>query len=163
MVTRKKRRKAALPVIGWREWVSLPDLGVPFIKAKIDSGARSSSIHAFRIREQRIGGDPWVGFELHPLQDSSQQRQSCLVPILGRRKVRSSNGQEEERYVIRTTIALGGISWPLEITLANRDEMGFRLLLGRTAIRNRFLIHCGRSFLQSEKAAHHTKAKEQSR
>ena len=157
---RSAHRKRELKLIGWREWVSLPDLGIPHIKAKIDSGARTSSIHAWRIREEERDGALWVRFELHPFQGDSRGKRSCLAQVVDRRSVRSSNGLKEFRYLIKTRIGLGEDAWSMEMTLTNRDEMGFRLLLGRTTVRNRFLIHSGRSFLLSDKKFDRPKKKD---
>lgn len=142
-----KRRGKTLSVLGWREWLALPDLGVARIKAKIDSGARTSSIHAFDVRVFTERGAPHVAFVIRPHQRFRLPTVDCVAEIKDRRKVRSSSGHQEERYVIETTVDLAGLTWPIELTLADRDEMGFRMLLGREAIRNRFLIDPNRSFL----------------
>lgn len=133
-------------MIGWREWVALPDLmGVP-IKAKIDSGARTSAIHSFHTRRFSDGGAPHVEFLLHPLQRQAKPECACAAPIVDERWVKSSNGEKERRLVIETMARLGPVEWPIELTLTNRDLMGFRMLLGRQAIRRRFLIDPGRSY-----------------
>ena len=137
-------------MIGWREWVLLPDLLDVAIKAKIDSGARTSAIHSFRTRRFSEGGEPWVEFALHPLQRRSRPEFACTARIKDERWVRSSNGEAEKRIVIETLARLGEVDWPIELTLADRDVMGFRMLLGREAIRRRFLIDPGRSFRQSQ-------------
>ena len=135
--------------IGWREWVALPDLGIPAIKAKIDTGARSSAIHAFNLDTFDKRGRPWVAFDLHPIQRHAHPSVRCTAPLRGYRDVRSSNGDVEERPLIRTRLALGPYRrWKIDLTLTNRDEMGFRLLLGRRALRRRCVIDPGRSFLQ---------------
>lgn len=128
------------PIIGWREWAAFPDLGVDRINAKIDTGARTSAIHAFRIREESIDGIPYVSFRLHPIQRRKTPDIFCSVPIADKRLVTSSNGQKQNRIVIKTPMTLGTRTWPIELTLTDRDEMTFRLLLGREALRNRFLI-----------------------
>lgn len=140
------KRAKQLTVIGWREWVSLPDLGIPRIKAKIDTGARSSSLHAFDVRLFEKEGKRHVRFKVHPLQRSSRETVVAESPVLEFRNVRSSSGHGSDRPVIVTTVELLGQSWPIEITLANRDEMGFRMLLGREAVRNRMLVDAGRSY-----------------
>lgn len=142
--------KRERPVIGWREWVQLPDLLAVPIKAKIDSGARTSSIHSFGTRRFSERGAPWVEFILHPIQRHAQPEIVCAAPIRDERWVRSSNGEAERRIVVETMARLGAINWPIELTLADRDVMGFRMLLGREAIRRRFLVDPGRSFRQSE-------------
>ena len=141
--------KRERPVIGWREWVLLPDLLDMPIKAKIDSGARTSSIHSFGTRRFSEAGAPWVEFILHPLQRRRLPEIACVAAVKDERLVRSSNGQAEVRIVVETLARLGGVDWPIELTLADRDVMGFRMLLGREAIRRRFLIDPGRSFRQS--------------
>jgi hypothetical protein len=133
-------------VIGWREWVHLPDLLPVPIKAKIDSGARTSSLHSFGTRRFSDRGAPHVEFVLHPYQRKAVPEFPCACPIIDERWIRSSNGEAEKRLVIETVARLGEISWPIELTLADRDVMGFRMLLGRAAIRRRFLIDPGRSF-----------------
>ena len=134
-------------MIGWREWADLPDFDVKHINAKIDTGAKSSAVHAFRIRETVINGVDHVEFFLHPLQRRKKPEVFCRAPIADRRIIRSSNGQEEERYVIETRLRLGGRLWKIDLTLTNRDAMGFRLLLGRDALRRKFLIDPGASYL----------------
>ena len=133
--------------IGWREWVALPDLGVTRIKAKIDTGARSSALHAFDLERFRRRGNDMVRFTIHTLQRSSKRVIVAEAEMLDERVVRSSNGVNALRPVILTRVELLGESWPIELTLASRDEMGFRMLLGRQAVRGRFLIDPGRSYL----------------
>ena len=139
------------PVIGWREWVRLPGLSKLPIKAKIDSGARTSSIHSFRTRRFSDAGMPMVEFVLHPLQRRATPEIVCVAPIIDERLVRSSNGEQEMRIVVETQARLGDIRWPIELMLADRDVMGFRLLLGREAIRQRFLLDPGRSYRLSRR------------
>ncbi|TWT87701.1 hypothetical protein Mal64_32440 [Pseudobythopirellula maris] len=134
------------PVLGWREVVSLPGLGVKRIKAKIDSGARTSSLHAFDIELYERDGEPWVRFTVHPAQRSEAVTIECDCPIHEQRSVRSSSGHESVRPVIVAELDLYGRRYPIELTLANRDEMGFRMLLGREALRGRFLIDPDDSF-----------------
>jgi hypothetical protein len=142
----ERKKKARKLVVGWREWVALPDFGAQ-VKAKIDTGARSSAIHAWAIETFRRGGKRYVRFELHPLQRNNDVRIACTAEVLGERAVRSSNGHAERRFVIRTMLALGEDTWPIEITLAQRDEMGFRMLIGRTAIRRHAVVDPARSYL----------------
>jgi len=136
-----------LPHVGWREWVGLPALGVPHIKAKIDTGARSSALHAFDIELVRRAGDTYVRFVLHPLQRRTRKSVAAEVPLLGERQVKSSNGQVSRRPVIRTAVEILGERREVELTLVPRDEMGFRMLLGRQAIRDGFLVDPGRSYV----------------
>jgi hypothetical protein len=133
--------------IGWREWVGLPDLRVGAIKAKVDTGARTSALHAYHIEPFRRGGALWLRFELHPMQRSEARKVACEARAIDERAVRNSGGGVERRYIIRTLLRLGEEVWPIELALANRDQMGFRMLLGRTALQGRALIEPGRSYL----------------
>lgn len=135
--------------MGWREWVGLPDLGVDAIKAKVDTGAATSSLHAWEVEELTPSseGDRRVHFVVHPVQRDTRVQVVTTAPLVGWRKVRSSNGQVEERPVVSTTLALGPHRVVADVTLTRRDEMGFRMLLGRAALRRRFLVDPGRSFL----------------
>lgn len=142
------------PVLGWREWVALPDLDIALIKAKIDTGARSSALHAFVIDPYRRGGQHWVMFAIHPKQKSDVSIE-CHAPIKDRRLVTDSGGHKQRRYVIETRLVLGPMAINAEITLTNRDSMLFRMLLGRTAMNNRFIIDPGLSY-QSGKPTHDT-------
>lgn len=132
---------------GWREWVSLPDLGVPWIKAKLDTGARSSAIHAFDLEEFERDGAAWVRFSVHPWQRSAEDAVDVELPVHDRRAVRSSSGHTDERYVVLMTVRLLDRTVTTEMTLSRRDEMGFRLLIGREALRQGFLVDAGRSYL----------------
>ena len=134
-------------VAGWREWISLPELGVDWVKAKVDTGARSSAIHARDVTVLRRGTIDVASFELHPWQGSELDAMRVELPIVDRRIVRSSTGHEEERLVVATTIRLVGLDIEAELTLTNRDEMGFRMLVGREALRGRCLVDPGRSYL----------------
>ena len=139
------REKRAKPVIGWREWVSLPDLGIAAIKAKVDTGARTSTLHAFDIHRFRRRGRRMVRFRVHPYQRDVETTVEAEAAVLERRTVRSSSGHEQERIVIGTVLELGGVRWPIELTLTSRDSMGFRMLLGRQAIRPHYTVDPGRS------------------
>ncbi|NES72331.1 MAG: ATP-dependent zinc protease [Okeania sp. SIO2D1] len=138
-----------LPLIGWREYLNLPELRVSQIKAKIDTGARSSALHAFEIETFEEAGRQKVRFKIHPLQKDDSQTICAQADILTRREVRNSGGKAELRIFIETIVELGGQRWPVEMTLTNRDVMGFRMLLGRQAVRQRFLVDPGGSYLQS--------------
>ena len=142
----RKAERPRLPIIGWREWVGLPDLGINTIKAKVDTGARSSSLHAYDVHEFLRDGEIWVRFKVHPVQRNSDKEVQTESKVLEKRSVRSSSGKATLRPVIITNIKLLGQSWPVELTLANRDEMGFRMLLGREAFRGRFLVDAGGSY-----------------
>lgn len=136
-----------LPSIGWREWVGLPDFGVKSIKAKVDTGARSSSLHAFDIEDFKRDGADWVRFGVHPIQRKTNRVIMAESPVLEYRSVRRSSGEASIRPVIVTNVKLLGQDWPVELTLAARDEMSFRMLLGREAFRRRFLVDAGLSYL----------------
>jgi hypothetical protein len=144
-VERRSPRRQ-LPVIGWREWISLPDLGVARIKAKVDSGARSSSLHAYDVELFTRRGRRMVRFEIHPLQRATRPRVVAEAELHDMRRVKSSSGHETLRPVIVTAVEFYGRRWDVELTLANRDTMGFRMLLGRQAVRGRLLVDPGRSF-----------------
>jgi len=139
-------------VIGWREWVSLPDLGVKKIKAKIDSGARTSSLHAFDLEFFSKKGKEYVRFEVHPFQKNDKKSVKAQAEIVEYRNIKSSNGQVARRPVIITMIELLDESWPIEITLSNRDEMSFRMLLGRESFRKKFLLDAGSSYFGEKNA-----------
>lgn len=139
--------KPAKLVVGWREWIALPELGVAAIKPKIDTGARSSSLHAFNIESFERDGEAWVRFEIHPFQRDTETTVRAEARVLEQRLVRSSSGHAALRPVILTAIELGGQRWSVELTLAARDEMGFRMLLGREALRGRMVVEPGRSYL----------------
>jgi hypothetical protein len=150
-------KEKVLQVIGWREWVSLPSLGIDKIKAKVDSGAKTSSIHAFNIKTYKRGNKQFVKFSLHPEQKNAENEIECRAEVLEFRKVKSSNGQSELRPVILTKIKVLEDTYEIEMTLTNRDEMGFRMLLGRESIRKRFLIDTGKSFNTSSEKKIKTK------
>lgn len=136
----KQRQKKDLAVLGWREWVSLPEFGVRTIKAKLDTGARTSSLHAFKLRRFTRDGVDMARFEVHPVQRSDAATVEVEAEVVDEREVRNSGGQTEVRPVILTTLEMGGERFQIEITLSRRDEMGFRLLLGRQALRGRAVV-----------------------
>ena len=141
----------SMPVIGWREWVSMDNLGID--QTKIDSGARTSALHAFDIRPFHDRGAPHVAFVVHPRQRFRLPTVNCIAAVQDEREVMSSSGHRDVRYVITTEVTLGSVTWPIEITLADRDPLGFRMLLGRQAVRDRFLIDSGRSFVAGKRQA----------
>lgn len=145
MIKKKERL-----IIGWREWVSLPTLDIPLIKTKIDTGARTSALHAFSLRPFKENGRDRISFDIHPLQHNTTVIKTCTADIIDQRLVSDSGGHREMRYVIDTPITLGLETWSIEITLTERDSMLFRMLLGRRALRKRFIINPGKSFIISK-------------
>ena len=137
-------------IVGSQEWCGFPDLGVPAIKARVDSGAKTSSIHAFNIQPFKRHGESWVSFEVHPLQGNRRTTMKCESMVIDRRIIKSSSGIKEKRYVIRTPFSLGYRVWDIELTLANRDSMGYRMLLGRQAMSDRILVDPAASFCHGE-------------
>ncbi|WP_460934653.1 ATP-dependent zinc protease family protein [Phycicoccus ginsengisoli] len=133
--------------VGWREWVSLPGAGVPWLKAKLDTGARTSALHAFDVEEFERGGQPWVRFSVHPWQRSPEDAVTVERPVHDRRAVRSSSGHREERVVVLLDLSLHDRPVTAEVTLTNRDAMGFRMLVGREVLRQGFLVDSARSYL----------------
>lgn len=145
--TRARRtKKPPSRILGWREWVGLPELGVDAIKVKLDTGARTSSLHAFDIERFDRDGTPMARFEIHPRQRSGADAIQVEVEVVDERLVRDSGGRQELRPVIETEIQVGDETWPIELTLTRRDEMGFRMLLGRQALRKRAVVDPGSSF-----------------
>ena len=154
-----KRPVSERPVIGWREWVALPELGIDGIKAKVDTGARSSSLHAFDIRLVERDGRRYARFRIHPIQRNTKITMAAEAEVIEFRPVKSSTGHITRRPVVLTEIVLMGERWPIELTLASRDEMGFRMLLGREAVRGRFVVDAGGSYysgkIEAEKGPRH--------
>lgn len=136
--------------LGWEEWASFPKLGVPAIIAKIDTGARTSALHAFAIEPFGSEKKPFVRFGVHPVPDRPDIEIFCSAKMVGRREVTSSNGESELRYVIETPVQIGDNIWPIEVTLTNRENLQYRMLLGRTAIKEDMIVDPNQSFLQPE-------------
>ncbi len=143
----KDVRKVDREVLGWREWLALPDIHVKSIKVKIDTGARTSALHAFDVEFFRKGGKKHVRFKIHPKQRDSERTVSAEALLIDERVVRSSSGRAELRPVVLVNAKWKDHVWPIELTLTRRDVMGFRMLVGRQAIRGRFLVDPGRSYL----------------
>lgn len=139
--------KKQVEVIGWREWVGLPDLGISAIKAKVDTGARTSALHAYYVTPFEKDGKPWVRFGLHPLQQDSLTCIECEAPVKDVRQVTDSGGHTEARVVIETCLLINGLEMPIEVTLTDRENMRFRMLLGRSALKKGFWVDSSKSFL----------------
>ena len=142
--------KPQLLTLGWREWAALPDLGLPAIKAKVDSGAKTSALHAFYTEKYVLDGVDMVKFLIHPIQRNYDHQVECHSPLIDFREISDSGGHKEMRYVIETGILIGRSKWPIELTLTNRDTMRFRMLLGRRAMEARAMIDPGASYLNGK-------------
>jgi hypothetical protein len=158
-VTEVESKIKILKVVGWREYVGLPELGLGLVKAKVDTGARTSALHAINIRYTVKAGKTWVKFDVHPLQRTTKQVVVCEAPLIEERFVRDSGGKTSLRPVIETTVVIKGRAMRVELTLIARSSMGFRMLIGRQALRGRFMVDAGRSYLGGKKKLLRTKAK----
>jgi len=138
-------------LIGWKEWLVLPDLGIPSLKVKIDTGARTSALHTFSLEEFSSEGQLMVRFGIHPFRKRSDVELFCEAPVVDQRFVKDSGGHAEMRYIIETSVLLGTLLWPIKISLTNRDGMMFRMLLGRTALKDRFIIDPAKAYLIGKK------------
>ena len=137
-------------LIGRNEWCQLPSLKIPAIKAKVDSGAKTSALHSFNVKTHTRRGQTYVSFDMHPMQGDQKTTLHCKAPVIDQRYIMSSNGQKEQRFVIPTLIVIGDRSWEIEMTLSDRDPLRYRMLLGREAIDNHALIHTGLSCHQQK-------------
>ena len=135
-------------IIGWQEWISLPEFQIAVISAKVDTGADTSSLHAYHIKRFRKAGMPWVSFEIHPLPAYPEITIPCRAPLIDRRVIKSSSGEREKRPVVLTQLALGGRLFSIELNLTNRDYMGARMLLGRQALQQDILIDPSKTYIQ---------------
>ncbi len=133
-------------LVGAEEWCRFPDLTIPAVKARVDSGAKTSSLHAINIEPFKRAGVPWVRFDVCPLQHNRKTVVHCEAPIVDQRRVKSSSAISEKRYVIRTTLGVADSSWEIELTLTDRDAMGYRMLLGREAMAGRIVVDPSASF-----------------
>lgn len=149
---RARRERQGMPLtIGWREWVGLPGLGIGAVRAKIDTGARTSTLHADQVVPFKTEGGEFVRFRVRP--DKRRRRAiECVAPLIDRRGIRDSGGRVEVRHVIATQLSIGNRSWSVELTLTNRDSMSFRMLVGRAAIRGRYRVDPGASYLMGRTA-----------
>lgn len=143
-------RAEDLDIVGWREWIFLPDLTKTKIKAKIDTGARTSALHAEEITTFKRGGKKYVRFKVYPMQKSKAKSKWVEAELIEKRVIRSSVGNQTLRPVIKTMLQIGDHSYKIELTLVNRDIMGFRMLIGRQALKDIFLVDSGDSFVQSK-------------
>lgn len=146
-------RGRTLLMVGWREWLALPQLGVGRIKAKVDTGARTSALHAFAIKPFKYMDKHYIRFKIHPIQRKKEEVVECVAEVEDIRWITDSGGHRERRYVIKTLLQMGQTMWPIEITLTNRDTMSFRMLLGRTAMRNHMVVNPAISFLVKDQTA----------
>lgn len=145
----KKNAHPTKLIAGWREWAQLPDLGVKQIKVKIDTGAKTSALHAFEISTLTHMKTDCVKFDVHPFQDNDTITHTCIYPIQDYRWITSSTGHRQKRFIIHTNLKIGEFSTLIELSLANRDEMGFRMLVGRNALNKKILVDPSHSFLLS--------------
>lgn len=142
-----KKYYSNLTTIGWREWISFPEWGINNIKVKVDTGAKTSSIHAIELEYFMQDSKQWVRFSINPWQMTSADKIQISAPVNSFKEVKSSSGCIEKRPVVKTAISVSGIRIHVDLTLTNRSDMGFRMLLGRDAMKKHFLIIPGKSYL----------------
>lgn len=144
-------KKQPKTIIGWEEWCGLPDIGLPAIKAKIDTGAKTSALHAYDIETYMQGDTEYITFKIHPVQGNNDIERTCTAPLIDQRVITSSNGEREDRYVIATSITIGATTMNAELTLTSRHNMAFRMLLGREALKKaRFIVDSSKAFTQGK-------------
>lgn len=134
-------------LIGWREWIVFPDFGNARVKAKIDTGARTSAIHAEDVQLLERSNGTFVSFVIQPNQNDTEDAVQCIAPLIDQRTITDSGGNSEDRFIVSAQVSLGGQTWPIELSLTDRDAMGFRMLLGRSALKKRFRVQPDKSFL----------------
>ena len=140
-------------IVGWREWLSIPGLNIKGIKAKIDTGARTSALHAVNLKSFEINGRHKIKFGVHPLQRRNDIVVKCVADVIDYRRVTSSDGQSEMRYIVHSSITIGNLTWPVELSLTNRKSMRFRMLLGRSAISGLLIVDPAKSYIMGRKLA----------
>ena len=133
-------------ILGWREWVSLPCLGIAAIKAKLDTGAKTSALHAWDVSPRMVDGRQWISFRVHSMQRKKVTPVFCEAPVSDRRWVTNSSGTREHRYIISTNLQIGPSSWPIELSLTNREGLEFPMIIGREAMRDRLIVDPRASF-----------------
>lgn len=136
-------------VLGWREWFELPTLGIPAIKVKVDTGARTSALHAFKIKPFKKHGKKFVKFQIHPVQKRKDIVRTCIAEVVDRRYIKDSGGHRELRYIIKTLLKIRDLEWEAEVSLTDRRKMNFRMLLGRTAMKN-IITNPRKSFIKGD-------------
>jgi ribosomal protein S6--L-glutamate ligase len=137
-------------IVGWKEWVSLPELELFAVKAKVDTGANTSSLHAYNIEYFTKNGLKYVRFEVHPIQKNSRIKRVCVAPLVEKKHVRSSSGTQQKRPVIKTSLKIGNNIWTINLNLTNRDSMGMRMLIGREALAGKILVNATHKFLHGK-------------
>ena len=153
----KKKTHSALrdrQIVGWREWVSLPDLGITAIQAKLDTGAKTSALHAWGRERFELHGIDWVRFHAHVTENVEDGSVQCAAPLTDCRWIANPGGTRELRYIITTTVGIGGETWPIELSLTERDDLQFRVLIGREAMRGRLIVDPRRSFRSGGRRTH---------
>jgi hypothetical protein len=160
-VRRRARGEKELVIIGWRALIDFPEFGLRSVQAKVDTGARTSSLHATHVRVFERNGETWVSFQVDSGKGKARVHTAAEARLVERRNIRSSNGAVEERFVIATRVEARGLSWIAEVSLAKRTSMTFPMLLGRSCLRNRFLVDSGHSYLKTKTSSRNKAADEE--